>query len=649
MILKLLTLELRNFKGIKEFKLEAQGKNVNIYGDNATGKTTIFDAFTWLLFDKDHENKKDFNIKPLDKNGEAVHGLETEVKATLQIDNQQITLKKVFYEKWVKQKGSAEKVFTGHSTDYFINDVPVKKSEYEEKIKSFVDEKIFKLLTNPLYFNEQLHWQERRKILLDMCGDVSDEEIIANDIQFCGLKKVLEQNRTIEEQKKILLAKKKEINEQLEKIPVRIDEINRTMIADADGLDVKEICRVLADKKALLSFLKEEKVKAEAGGLIAEKQKLIAEIDQQILKMKNDNEATKQKLLFSYQEKLNKLLDKHNKIALEIKYKLIEKEKLQNEIESLNKEIEQLREEWRRVNAEKFEASNVCPTCGQTITEDRIQQAIDEFNLAKAQKLEEISTKGKERKAKVVELQEQIKNIEEEVRNLASQDEEIKTKTREIQQQIGIVKTKESDMFLATIQEFTKEKERLQKEIEKLKANNQEALKQYDIKIQEAEKEIEKLQQRLLKVQQIESAKQRIEELKQEERRLAAEYEQVEKEIYVIEEFTRAKVKLLTDRINSKFKMAKFKLFDIQINGGIQECCETTYLGVPYPDLNNAAKINVGLDIINTLSEYYNFSAPIFIDNRESVTKLIDTKAQLISLIVSEKDKKLRVEVDKDE
>ncbi len=70
--MRLTRLTLRNFKGISEFILDAQGENVTVYCDNAAGKTTLFDAFTWLLFDKDSQNRKDFAIKTLDAAGQVV-------------------------------------------------------------------------------------------------------------------------------------------------------------------------------------------------------------------------------------------------------------------------------------------------------------------------------------------------------------------------------------------------------------------------------------------------------------------------------------------------------------------------------------------------------------------------------------------------
>ena len=113
---------------------------------------------------------------------------------------------------------------------------------------------------------------------------------------------------------------------------------------------------------------------------------------------------------------------------------------------------------------------------------------------------------------------------------------------------------------------------------------------------------------------------------------------------YLIDEFIKHKVDLLSEEINSHFKFAKFKLFDVQINGGIAECCEVTYKGVSYSDLNNASRINIGIDIINTLCKLNDRFCPVIIDNSESVTDILQTESQQVRLVVSADDKALRVE-----
>ena len=141
-----------------------------------------------------------------------------------------------------------------------------------------------------------------------------------------------------------------------------------------------------------------------------------------------------------------------------------------------------------------------------------------------------------------------------------------------------------------------------------------------------------------------EKTKARIEELEKQEEDIAQKVQELESQQFQIEEFTKTKVELLENAINSNFEIVNFRLFKTQINGGLEECCDTLVNGVPYSDVNNAHKIIAGLDIIKTLSKFYNNSAPIFIDNRESINTLCTIDAQIISLVVTT-DSKLRIEV----
>jgi DNA repair exonuclease SbcCD ATPase subunit len=642
--IRILQLSIRNFKGIKELQIKF-GNKTDIYGDNATGKTTIFDAFTWLLFDKDSSNQKDFNIKPLDPDGEAMHGIETEVEAMLDVNGHELKLKKIFQEKWTKQRGSAEKVFSGHTTDYFLADVPVKKSEYDEKIKSLADEKIFKLLTNPLYFNEQLHWQDRRKILLEMCEDVSDDDVIRTNPKLSALSL----QRSIDDMRKILMAKRKEINEQLEKIPVRIDEVAKSM-PDISGIDFEQ----LKSKIGALQMEQEEKraviSRLQNGGEIAEKQKQLAELETELLKLKNKHEERKRAALDGLREEADELSIKCKNAHLTLGLKQNEIDSLKRSIERIEKAIQILREQWAKVNAQIliFEDESVCPMCGQPIPEWQIdekrEKATKEFNLKKSQQLETINKEGKAMKAELEAEKQKFSRLTAEFETLKAEYETVKTRLDAVNAKIEEAKLNFPDVTAyPDYKEILQRKQAIEVEITSLRSGSLEEAARTRAEIADIESEIITLQAELAKKDQAEKAQARIEELKAEEKRLAREYEKVESELFLTEEFIRTKVQLLTEKINSKFKLARFKLFEQQINGGLQEVCETMFNGVPYTDLNNAMKINIGLDIINTLSKHYNFEAPIFIDNRESVTKLIETKTQIVSLIVSEPDKKIRV------
>ncbi len=649
--MKLHKLVLTNFKGIKSFTLDAQGQDVNIWGDNATGKTTLYDAFLWLLFDKDSQNRKDFEIKTIGPDGEYVHGLDHSVEATLEIDGAEtLTLRKVYKEKWTKKRGSPKAEFTGHTTDYYIDGVPVKKSEYDAKIAEIADEDIFKLLTSPKYFNEQLHWQERRKILLQVCGDVTDSDVIASDSTLSKLPEILG-NRSIDDHRKVIMSRRSEINKELERIPVRIDEVQRGL-PDIRGLDEAEIKTSLENLKKHIRAKEQQLVRLESGGEIAEKTKKLREIEAELIAIKNQHQTNVNLALQKKQEQYNGAREQYMSLKSEIASIKQAIEKNEQEVAALEKTMAELREKWHEVNGEKleFEPGDVCPTCGQPLPPAKVaamrKKAQTEFNRQKSERLEGSTAAGKQLRAKAEALIEESQEAEKRLGEITPKFEAEEKKVHRLQMEIEALQQdmntyEKNQLWL----EKLNEKKVLEQAIAKLKAGREDEMEAIRADISRLEKEVEQAEDHINQIRRHEEGHKRIKELKEEERKLAAEYEKLESELYLTEQFIRSKVKLLEDKINSRFQYARFKLFEVQVNGAVVETCVTLYQGVPYPDLNGAAKINIGLDIINALSEYYGFSAPIFIDNREAVTRLIGTKAQVISLIVSEKDKKLRVEI----
>jgi DNA repair exonuclease SbcCD ATPase subunit len=656
--MRLMSLTLNNFKGIKSFALDAQGQDIDVYGDNATGKTTLADAFMWLLFDKDSQNRKDFEIKTLGPDGEPEHGLEHSVEAVLELENgKRITLKKVFKEKWTKKRGSATAEFTGHTTDHFVDGVPVKKKEYDEYISNIAREDIFKLLTNPMYFNEHLHWQDRRNLLLQICGDISDEEVIASDAKLSKLPEIL-QGRKLEAHRKVILARRSEINSELKKIPVRINEAELALpdistINNPDALD--------EDIKLLLESIQnksQELARLDSGGEIAEKTKQLREIEAEIIQLQSETRDKNDAEIRKYQDQASKIREQVLTFQVNISNCKSNNDRQRKEIESLNEQMGKLRDKWHELAGEEFqepEQSDVCPTCGQTIPEEQIREAVEkaqaEFNRQKAEKLGSINAEGKQLKAQADEIQAEIEKTKQNIADYEEKLKQEKTTLKAFESKIeALRRDAESQEEDPAVGLKLKEKAIVEQEIESLKAGNTEAREKVVEGIQELEEILSTLEECQAKVKMRGDIEKRIEELKAQEKKLAAEYERLEGELYLTEEFIRQKVSLLEERINSKFEMARFKLFNVLVNGAVEECCETTYGGVPFGSLNNGARINVGLDIIRTLAKHYNFYPPIFIDNREAVTSLIDMgDQQVISLIVSEKDKELRVEIEGEE
>ena len=650
--MKILNLTLQNFKGIRYFSLDTQGKDVNIYGNNATGKTSLFDAYTWSLFGKDSLNRADFEIKTLQPNGEPEHGLDHVAELILENeDGSYLSLKKVYKEVWTKKRGSATAEFTGHTTDHFIDGVPVQKKEFDAKIADIANERIFRLLSDPRYFNEVLSKQERREILFDVCGDVTDDEVIVSNPRLSKLSEVVG-NRTLEQHRKVIQARKSEINKELERIPVRIDEVQRNLPRIDDIANPDELPNDIAKLREQFRAKQEELAQAKAGGQVAEKTKELRMIEAQIMDLRNRHRQELDATLAGKREELSNIQLSLNDIRFSIGSLNRSIQHNEAEINRLNERITKLREAWHIQNDARFEfeQSETCPTCGQALPAEQLEsareKALADFNRKKAEKLESINAEGKQLASLKSSYEEELnthrKTIEKYTKDLAELEQKETALKAEIDNIMQGAQPIESTPEYYQLNARYRD---LQDEIRKLEADSSIAVAKIQKEIDTLSEDIRVLEQAQARLEAWKKGLQRIEDLKAEERRLAAEYEELEQQIYLTEEFIRAKVRLLEDKINSKFRMARFKLFDVQVNGAISETCETTFNGVPYSNLNNGARLNIGLDIINTLAEHFDFAPPVWLDNAESVTDIMPTKGQQIRLIVSAADKKLRIEL----
>lgn len=640
--IRLLELSLKNFKGIRQFTLSPNGLNANVYGDNATGKTTLMDAFLWLLFDKDSQNNSNFNIKTLDQDGNVIHGLEHEVTAKLSIDGKVVELQKIYKEKWTKKRGEAERTLTGHITEYFINGVPKKKSEYESYLNNIIDEDTFKNITNPLYFNTKLDWKKRRALAMKICGEVDQEEIFKKNSKLIELKPLLI-DKTIDDLKAEMTARKRKLNEELKSIPYRIDELSREKV----DVDVEDLIRQKQELEAKLNEIRNAKgidyefrIRSIVGGIKVlenELKELEYNLTREIREQLNVAIESKSNIQRSYYEVKGKAESLQSRINV-----------IKEKIATLNKELEELRHKFKEVASETFDGnSTVCPTCKQPLPIEKVDKLKAEFEDYKRSTLAEINMKGKNKKAEldetIVALAQYEIDLEEYQKELTTLTEILKGKESEIKaleeelKSIDITKLPEYKEIQSKLAKLNEEKGKVEA-LAREQDNSQQ--------IQELEARITEINKELARVDLAKENDKRIQELKDRERMLAQMVAETEKIEYLCDQYVITQAKLLENKLNSKFKTVKFKLFDIQVNGGINETFVTTVDGVPFEDLNNAAKINAGLDIINTLTDYYNIKAPIFIDNRESVNQIVDVKSQVINLIVS-KDKKLRVEVEK--
>ena len=645
---KLQSLTINNFKSVKNFTFEPRGNNVQVFGDNETGKTTLFDSFIWLLFNKDSQNKTDFSIKTL-VNGKEINNLNHEVEATFVIDGSSITLRKVYKEKWTRKRGAATQEFTGHETDYFVDGVPSKKKEYTDHVDSIVQEDVFKLLTSPTFFNEQMKWTDRRGTLLQICGDVSDEEVFQQSDELKALPLILK-GKKIDDHRKIIAARRKEINDELERIPVRIDEIQKSIPEnEADVISwskqVEEIDLKIDENLTLISNIKN-------GKSILDKERDLQQIENDLFSIKRSFDSDSKEKVYQMRAKLQEEQSNYQHFSRKINEHNMSIEYASRMMDSHSKDRTRLLDEWTRLNGLSFKHQDncECPTCGQSLPEEQVEaartKALEQFNLDKSSKLEQINKQGNDIKDKNIKLQLEIDTNQHEIDKLTAIANEKGALVAKLESQL-----KEQESAIKDVSESVEyqsklaDKQKVHSEINELKERTQESIQSVELEISELKSKKSPIQAEIARFANVESLQARISELSDQEKMLANEFEKLEHQLYLTEQFIRAKVELLEERINSKFKFARFKMFAEQINGGLQEVCETTYKGVPFSSLNNAARINVGIDIINTLSTHYGIRAPIFVDNAEAVTRLIDSDSQLISLVVSEKDKTLRVEM----
>lgn len=641
------SLKLHNFKGIKDFEVEF-GHVTDIKGKNGLGKSTIFDAFNWLLFDKDSQGRKNFEIKTLDETGEPLHKLEHKVEGNLIIDGIQLSLAKTFKEKWTKKRGQATQEFSGHETTYSINGVPVKKKDYEEKIKEIMDEGLFKLVTNPMYF-PNLNWKEQRTIVQEIIGTIDDERVINYNSKLAPLKGAY--TDSISKYNARTKASIKKINDEIKLIPARIDECNNNIV-DVDFTEL-EVRKKEVEKK--INDIDERIEDSSKGNdvLLEHKQNLF-NLKQEYQEKINHARAVasngKDKLINKLQGKKDELRE-ISSFLMNFSYEISREEKQKRSYEtsliSKNERLKDLRTKWKEVKSRNFELNpndTVCKYCGQELPnhEEKVHELEEKFNLNKAKELENICANADKAKKEKEELEEKIKKIEEVIEKTKRQSLETNNDKNILKEEIKEIQT-EIDNFIVPNEINFDGKVQLEREIE-LVEEDIKNFKTVDNTELKAEKQVLKaelaqINSKLAAKENNERLKERIKELDAEEVELAQKVAKLEGQLFLCEEFTRTQVELSEGMINKKFKNIKFKLFKELINGGLEETCEIVKDGVTYSNLNTAAQINAGIEIINVLSEHYGTKAVIFIDNAESVNKIADTDSQLVKLIVSEDEK----------
>ena len=645
--MRLISLTLKNFQGVKDLTVAPNGKDIAIYGDNGTGKTTVFNAFTWLLFDKPSTGAKSFTPKTRTPDGE-VHGMDHTASAVLEHEGKRISLTKTFREIYKKKRGSIREEFDGHTTEYFVDGVPVKEKQYADAVGAMWrgDAELAKILTMPEYFSEVLPWEKRRTLLLDLCGDVCDGDVFAAKEELFDLAAALE-GRTVEDLGKILHAKKTSVNKRLVELPGRLDEAQRAA-SDADGIDIAVLqealnaCedekRILIEERATIATTATEEKRKQLAGLEVDMSEAASSYRMGCIEQAADARA----ILASakeYQANVEGELGR-----LERQLKAVEESK-----DALDRRRTEFLKEYGMVADLVFdESSTVCPCCHRSLPEEEVTKLREDFYLKKSTRLSEINEKGRREASRemIAKLDADIVEIEKQISVQEKALEAAKDAVKEAERAFPeLPPFEDTDTYREIIGKINVVRAEIADEAKTYAA----ALAERDGKIRAVNERAGAIRDDMARYNAALRAKARVDELLEEQKTLAKEYEDAEHLTYLCELFVRTKVSLLTDRVDALFKTVRFSLFSEQINGGLKEECEVLVPSadgalVPYALANNAARINAGIEIIGAISNHFGVELPLFVDNAESVTHVAETPGQKILLIVSEKDKTLRAE-----
>lgn len=647
------SLALVNFKGVRDFSIAFNDGITTVCGDNGTGKTTLYDAYLWLLFGKDSTGRSDgangFNVKTTGEDGKPIYRLEHSVTAVLEVDGKEIKLQRSLVEKWQKVNGTTDEVMKDE-TQYFINDVRTgTKKEYQAEISEIIPEDVFRMITNPYYFTS-LSAETQKDMLLEMVGNIDDEEVAATDPDFLALLDQIN-GTSLAKWAREIAAKKNACNDALATIPASIETAQKLMPESEEWAvlekqlkevqdRVKEIDAQIADKSAL----NDEAYKRKMALMKQQADKRIKLQDRENT-IRMETNAAHNKALSDIQQMKNELSINQKNLD---SYRN-DKMNVDGKIDELNGKLVEMREQFKAVAKEQFPEPSgdvlVCPTCGEPYKGENLENAIAKlrgnFEQSKSKRQKDIQTKGKQYKAeydKAVEQQTKLTGL---IAKLEDDALEIK----------GNITIKKNNIPVAgnADEAIANDKEciGLRNDIAEIANQLQVEVPQADVSELQSEKAdrnaaIAEINKRLGKRAMIERVNKEIADL--EEKRIANNQAKADLEKWedVYLRFQKAKDEVLMQRINGLFNVVSFSFVKEQKNGGEKVTCYCMVNGVPYADVNACGKVNAGLDIINAICATKGISAPIFIDNRESFNQIIPTISQIVNLKVSN-DKQLTI------
>lgn len=668
MEIQLNRLQLTNFKIHRKFEIKPNGADISVYGDNRQGKTTLYDAFMWLLFNKNSQLKSDFTLKPI-----GMERPEVTVEADLVIDGQEVTMKKTLSEKWVTKRGTGDEQFSGHEIKYYVNGLERPMGDYKAFLDAYISEDAFKRLTSASYFLN-LKRQDMRTLLVQMAGDYDLTDLLKDHPDLQSLVKYMTDKQfTVEDALKLAKQNISLYDAENDKISTRIDEASVSIPQEPEGgwSKVEEGLKIARERiqkvdeklgSLHLATLESKRTAGEIETLEGNIRRYrIEQIDvanKDAIKLKSTISATESLVrdLRNQKQEATYRLNRANENLKNAKAEYLDTKKYYASV------LEDIKADTDKRYERPEGGTMACELCGQTLPLDKIEEHYNEaealFNKTKAAMLETDEKRKASLKAKGDMLAGQIKNTEERIAELQAELTDLENQEAQTEATLTDLRKQQEQTPVAdaidlsndqTYQDMLTRLETLKQQLVAPKDDSAELIAYK----KQMEGYVEKFNQILAGKSRIAEQEKRIKELAARGKELSALIAVEKKRKDQCEQLIRLRADGLSDKINSMFTMVKFRLFEQQINGGIADDCtplvktDNGYVELGN-DASNSERINAGLDIVRAMQRYEGVTVPVFADNAEAVTKLLPMDGQVIRLVVSEADKVLRVEVDND-
>ena len=652
-------LHLRNFRGARDVRVSfTDGTNI-VSGDNGTGKSTLMDAFLWLLFGKDAEERKDCEIKRIEA-GERLRQTDATVECRLDVDGQQSTLRRSLREVWSKPRGATEPVFKGNETEYTINDVPKKMSEFDAWVaEHLAPADVFRLLTDAGCF-PRLKWEKQREKLFELAGGV-DEEAVKASVDGLGDLLARLSGKSLEDYKRELAARKRKLRKALEEIPARSDQ-TRLMIPTTDARDVWE--RKLADVDARLAALNREAADfaAQERARGAEARRRVEEVEALKTRMarrtaelrraatteaERQNEGRRQ-----VEARLRELKAADAEATRRLKDAKGEVDELALRINQKEEACERLRAAWYAESARPYTGDNVCPHCLQPLPEEMQRDNRRRFEESKNERLSQIQTDGHRTKAEITRLEEEMKTAEARLDRAAADAFDAEASAEILREELAempdrvepaAVDPMADEAYRAMAEELAAMEADAPQTSQASEPNGGEAI---TARLATLNRERDTIRRGLSDCDTADSLRAEIRRLDEEARALAQQLSDVDRDEDTMRRYTRARIEAMEQRVNGLFRTVRFRLFEYTNEGGEVDTCVPLVGddGVPYPVANTAAQVWAGLEIIRVLQQHAGVSAPVFVDGAERVTQFPAMDHQAILLRVVDGVRPMRVE-----